>query len=467
MLVKLSLPLLKPLFQTGDYHNRKANQSIALVLSTRPETRDINRAIKDGVTFYLKNRLSLGEGKRMPELLVFDDQGDLARAEEIAKSLAAREDVLAVIGHVDATLSLAVAPIYQSAGLPLLSVVASDDQLMSVDNGLFSIHSTDRRQGRFMAGYAVYALNKFKATVIRSDADNPGHRSWLQGFADVAEEEGLDWKELRLGDFGDPSTLESAYEHLLASHPDIVFLAVDAEQAEALVKLLRNKGFQQTVVLPSALATPAFAQRFSALSREKKLGYYTNGLLVPVPFVLDMANERAQQVNEKYHQVTGVDISWPFALAHDATQVLLEVYSRELNAIAATQPGEARLPGRQDIKAGLTAVNSLQRASEGVSGPVFFSDSATELKPLLMATFQNRTLISALTQLLPSEIPADIYDPFEHVGMISFSGSVFHLSHAVYTGVRVNRLSNINPDRRTFDADFEIWFRYYGQFNPG
>ena len=63
------------------------------------------------------------------ELLGFNDAGDPQEAERIARSIAADNRILLVIGHRTSSTSLAAAPIYAAAGLPAITGSATADAL--------------------------------------------------------------------------------------------------------------------------------------------------------------------------------------------------------------------------------------------------------------------------------------------------------------------------------------------------
>ena len=76
---------------------------------------------------------SVTRGPKM-ELVFFDDQNDPEKAKEIAQEIVDDHRFVGVIGHGTSTTSIAAAPIYEKAGLPAISPLATIDSLSQYPN---------------------------------------------------------------------------------------------------------------------------------------------------------------------------------------------------------------------------------------------------------------------------------------------------------------------------------------------
>ena len=92
-------------------------------------------------------------GKRL-KLSIYDDGNDPEAAVEIAKKIANSSDILAVLGHYYSSTSLAAAPIYEQAGIAMVSASASDDTITKNHEWSFTTLPSSAFQGQFIVNYA-------------------------------------------------------------------------------------------------------------------------------------------------------------------------------------------------------------------------------------------------------------------------------------------------------------------------
>ncbi|MBI4771621.1 MAG: ABC transporter substrate-binding protein [Chloroflexi bacterium] len=108
------LPLTRPTLQIGlvaPFEGRYRDAGYEVIYALRLAVREVNRAG--------------GVAGRSVELVALDDSGDPAQAAEQARKLAADPQVLAVLGHWLDETTLAAAPLYAQAGVPLLATTSA------------------------------------------------------------------------------------------------------------------------------------------------------------------------------------------------------------------------------------------------------------------------------------------------------------------------------------------------------
>jgi branched-chain amino acid transport system substrate-binding protein len=96
-----------------------------------------------------------------------DDKGDEAAGLEVARSFACDQALLAVIGHYNSNVTLCVAPIYQDAGLPMISPIVSNPKL--TDSGwtrVFRFTNRDDETAAALATHLVRHIGKRRAAVV-------------------------------------------------------------------------------------------------------------------------------------------------------------------------------------------------------------------------------------------------------------------------------------------------------------
>ncbi|WP_433427781.1 branched-chain amino acid ABC transporter substrate-binding protein [Nonomuraea sp. CA-141351] len=100
-------------------------------------------------------------------LETFDDQGDIREGERLARALARDARCVGVVGHYNSDITLAAAPIYDAARLPLIAPIVSNPAL--TERGMthiFRFTNRDDRTADAIAGHLYQRLGKRTAAVV-------------------------------------------------------------------------------------------------------------------------------------------------------------------------------------------------------------------------------------------------------------------------------------------------------------
>ena len=114
------------------------------------------------------------------ELDAEDDSGDAEGGAAVANKFVSDQSIVAVAGHIFSGASAAAIPIYEKAGIPMLSPSATNPQLTQQGSKVFNrIVFTDDQQG---ADAAKYLFNKMgiKNLAVMHDGSDYG-----KGLADI------------------------------------------------------------------------------------------------------------------------------------------------------------------------------------------------------------------------------------------------------------------------------------------
>jgi branched-chain amino acid transport system substrate-binding protein len=109
-------------------------------------------------------------GKKL-KLFVEDDQSKPEEAATAATKLVNQNRVIALLGEVSSSRSLAAAPIAQAAQIPMVSPSSTNPRVTQVGNFIFRVCFTDPFQGAVMAKFAHDTL-KLKRLAILVDVRN-------------------------------------------------------------------------------------------------------------------------------------------------------------------------------------------------------------------------------------------------------------------------------------------------------
>lgn len=118
------------------------------------------------------------------ELVAQDTQGSPEGGAAVANKLATDPTVVAIPGHIFSGSTEAAIPVYEKAGIPMLSPSATNPPLTSLGSKVFNrIAFTDAVQGQFAADYLYNKLGFRKIAVVHDGG------AYGQGLADVVKAE--------------------------------------------------------------------------------------------------------------------------------------------------------------------------------------------------------------------------------------------------------------------------------------
>jgi branched-chain amino acid transport system substrate-binding protein len=113
-------------------------------------------------------------------VIVEDDQTKPEEAQTVVTKLINKDHVLAVLGEVASSRTLAAAPVAQQAGIPLISPSSTNPKVTQVGDYVFRVCFIDPFQGLVMAKFATNTL-KVKNVAVLRDIKN----DYSVGLADV------------------------------------------------------------------------------------------------------------------------------------------------------------------------------------------------------------------------------------------------------------------------------------------
>src|SRR3954452_14489395 len=98
-----------------------------------------------------------------------DDRGSVSAGEAVARDFCSRAEILGVVGHYNSDVTIAVAGIYDSCGLAMVTPIASNPRLTADSRrSTFRFTNSDDQTGAAIANYLHDALKKRRAVVVES-----------------------------------------------------------------------------------------------------------------------------------------------------------------------------------------------------------------------------------------------------------------------------------------------------------
>jgi branched-chain amino acid transport system substrate-binding protein len=146
---------------------------IGLITSLTGSVATYGQSVRNAVTMGVDDINAAGgiNGRKI-SLVILDDKGDATEAAQAARRLIDRENVAMILGPVITPCVMAVAPIAQAAGLPMLTPTGTGDQITSIGDYIFRGAYKDSFQGRIMAQFAAENLGIKEAAIIYDVAND-------------------------------------------------------------------------------------------------------------------------------------------------------------------------------------------------------------------------------------------------------------------------------------------------------
>jgi len=391
----------------------------------------------------------------------YDGDDTAGEAATQAQKIVKDNRAVVVIGHRKSPGSMAVVGTYEAAGIPSINATASTPEITLNHPWAFRVITNTTELGRYAALYAQNVLGHDRASIIYVD-DEFG-RSLHDSFKATFEKSGTVVYDIKM-----PKRYATVDEAALndmrgimaqlsqQGDAGIVFLAVVRNEGQAFITVMRQQKKSFPILASYGMGDPHFASLFDDPA-------YPNGMVAMSLLNYDLAGEQAQIFYNAYTtRYKNSTPSWLGGTTYDALQVALE-------AIRATQatgaPGSLKAE-RKKIKDYLASLNNPNKAMDGVTGQVYFDSQRNFSQPPTFGVFQNGDFIAAPIQLHPVQNKKLISELTDDV--IVDGSQYIYKTNVVYTGIRINEISEVDVDRaHAFTADFYIWFRYQGDLDIG
>jgi len=168
--------------QSGNSNQTQSNEIlVGLYGSLTGTTATFGISTRNGVEMAVEEVNKSGGilGKQI-KVLVEDDQGKPEEAQTVVTKLINKDRVIAVLGEVASSRSLAAAPVCQQNRVPMITPSSTNPRVTQIGDYIFRVCFIDPFQGLVMAKFATNTL-KIKNVAILRDIKN----DYSVGLADV------------------------------------------------------------------------------------------------------------------------------------------------------------------------------------------------------------------------------------------------------------------------------------------
>jgi branched-chain amino acid transport system substrate-binding protein len=313
---------------------------------------------KNGVDLALAEINAAGGVKGRPlEVIVEDDQGKPEEAAAVVQKLINKDRVVAIIGEVASSRSLAAAPICQANGVPMVTPSSTNPAVTAVGDYIFRVCFIDSFQGEVMAQFARENL-KASTSAVLTDIKNDYSVGLAEFYkttftklggkvvSEVSYSEGdKDFK-------GQLTTIKRA-------KPDVIFVPGYYTEAGLIAQQARELGIQQTILGGDGWESPKLLEIGGAALEG---AYYCNHYFAGAPI------PRIQEFVAKYRTRFGEDPDSIAALAYDAAKLL-----------ASAMEASSTLAGSE-----IRDILAQTKGYEGVTGTTTLDANRNPVKPAVI-----------------------------------------------------------------------------------
>ena len=297
-------------------------------------------------------------GKQV-KLITYDDKGDTKEVGAAVTRLVTRDHVVAVIGEVASSLSLAGAPVCQENGVPMISPSSTNPRVTEVGDKIFRVCFIDPFQGFVCAKFArEHETLKADKVAILYDQSQAYSKGLAEEFSAAFTQLGGTISENQAYSRGDQD-FTAQLNAIRSSNPDMIFvpgyytdvgnIALQARQLGIDVPLFGGDGWDSS-------------QLFAIGGDAVNGCYYSNHYSHEDP------NPRVQDFIAKYKAKHNSVPDGLAALGYDAAMLLFDAMKRSPST------------NGDDLAAAIAQT----RGFEGVTGNISIDEQRNAVKPAVI-----------------------------------------------------------------------------------
>jgi len=255
-------------------------------------------------------------GKKV-RVIVEDDQGKPEEAQTVVTKLITKDQVMAVLGEVASSRTMAAAPVAQQNGIPLISPSSTNPKVTEIGDYIFRVCFIDPFQGLVMAKFAANTLKVKKVAILR-DIKNDYSVGLAQVFADNFKKMGGNIVANESYSEGD-TDFSAQLTSIKSKNPEAVFMPGYYTEVGLVVRQARKLGLNIPFMGGDGWDSPSLVQ----IGGDAVNGsYYSNHFSVSDP------SPKIQKFVADYKARYSVTPDALAGLGYDAASVLFDAIKR-------------------------------------------------------------------------------------------------------------------------------------------
>jgi branched-chain amino acid transport system substrate-binding protein len=316
---------------------------------------------KEGVELALTQLQEQKQGKiggLTVRVVVEDDQGRPEEAATVVQKLLNQDRVVAVIGEVASSRSLAAAPICQQAGVPMITPSSTNPKVTEVGDMIFRMCFIDPFQGTVMARFAAQSLG-FKNVAILQDVKNDYSVGLTQFFTEAFTGLGGTIAGKTQAYSAGDQDFRAQLTAIKAQNPQAIYVPGYYTEVGLIARQARELGIK----VPLLGGDGWESEKLLEIGGEALEGcYYSNH------FAADNPDPKLQAFLKTYRDKFGHDSDAIGGLAYDAANVLFGAMEKLAAEDAATFKGLSSKASGEPRKAAQKKIAEIIAATSGYAG---------------------------------------------------------------------------------------------------
>jgi branched-chain amino acid transport system substrate-binding protein len=306
-----------------------------------------------------------------------DDQGKAEEAANAVQKLLNQDQVIAVIGEVASSRSIAAAPICQAAGVPMVSPSSTNPKVTEIGDFIFRMCFIDPFQGTVMAKFASTNLG-LKRVAILKDIKSDYSVGLAQFFSESFRAAGGQIVAEQAYQSGDQD-FSSQLTAIKAKNPEAIYLPGYYTE----VGLIARKAKELGLAAPLLGGDGWESEQLLSIGGEALNGsYYSNH------FAVDNPEPRLQSFLQKFKAKFGKEPDAIAGLAYDAADVLFTCMEKMASEDPKTFQGlSSAKAGTAERKAACAKLRDMIAATQGypgVTGNITLDANRNATKPAVV-----------------------------------------------------------------------------------
>ena len=290
-----------------------------------------------------------------------DDQGKTDEVVTVVKKQINNDKVVALIGEVASSLSLAAAPIAQEASIPMVSPSSTSPEVTKKGPYIFRVCFIDPFQGKVMATFASKTLNAKKAAIF-TDVKSDYAKGLAQFFKESFVAAGGQIVAEESYQANDPD-FKGQLGRIQSTTPDVLFIPGYYSDVAVIAKQSKEIGLKATLLGGDGWDSPELTK----IGGEAIEGaYFSNH------YSIEDQDPKVQEFVKAYQAKFNMVPDGLAALGYDAAKILADAMER----------GESLKPS--DIRKALAETKDFK----GVTGVITIDPERNASKPASVLQIQ-------------------------------------------------------------------------------
>lgn len=290
--------------------------------------------------------------------LISEDNGSKTeQVPSVVQKLINENNVLALMGEVASSRSLAAAPIAQQAGVPMISPTSTNPKVTQQGDYIFRTCFIDPFQGTVMAKFGRNTLKKKKAAIL-TDVANDYSKGLTQFFTEEWKKSGGEIVATESYQEGD-TDFQSQLTKIKGSNPEVIYIPGYYTEVGNIAVQARRLGLKQVMMGGDGWDSPKL---FEIGKTAVEGSYFSNH------YSAQSKDPRVVKFVTNYKKIYGEVPDALAAVAYDAAYIVADAIER------------AGVPDRAKLRDALASTKNFP----GVTGNISMDENRDAIKPAVV-----------------------------------------------------------------------------------